>query len=151
MMRQSTDSFDDIMYNIDDSATTKLELLKQTLCKREDFNIFEVYKMYFDKESKGYITCDDFNNAMHTLGVKKTMYFDDEIKYSGFCNLLLPKSKNYADLAINRIPMRSNYSNSESQNPMLKGNTHELLVETLKEVFCEIIETQNLKSMKESK
>mmetsp|Transcript_12175 Transcript_12175/g.10795 ORF Transcript_12175/g.10795 Transcript_12175/m.10795 type:complete len:221 (+) Transcript_12175:945-1607(+) len=47
----------------------QMEHLKQQLCKREDFNIFEVYKMYFDTGFKGHINQQDFDQAMKILKV----------------------------------------------------------------------------------
>lgn len=47
----------------------KIELHKITLAKREDFNLFEVYRMYFDRDSKGYVTEDDFKYAFTEFDV----------------------------------------------------------------------------------
>lgn len=56
------------MQNDDD-----LEEVKQRLCEREDYNLFEVFRMYFDKESKGYINQKDFDKAFEELGVDGTL------------------------------------------------------------------------------
>lgn len=57
-----------------------IEREKLKLCKREDFNIFEVYKMYFDRDSKGYICIDDIKFALKQFGVNdeliRTKYID---------------------------------------------------------------------------
>lgn len=62
----------------------KMEHLKQNMCKREDFNIFEVYRMYFDTESKGEITQQNFDTAMKNFGISKTVDLKNNLKYSNF-------------------------------------------------------------------
>ncbi|CAI2360990.1 unnamed protein product [Moneuplotes crassus] len=132
----------------------KLEHLKQELCHREDFNIFEVYKMYFDTQSKGAISQEDFNTALRKLGCTKKIELDAEIRYSEFCSILLPMSKSHADLAINRTPIYTNYSNQNNDlslrspldtssvssiSDLFTGNTHKTLQDSLSAVFSQYI------------
>jgi len=122
----------------------KMEYLKQELCHREDFNIFEVYKMYFDKDSKGFITQADFDKAMEDFGVTKSYTLESHLKYSTFCGMLLPLSKEHADLAINRMPIYTKYENQNNDEDLrtydkLVGNTYKKLKDMLKTVFEQII------------
>ena len=133
-----------------------MEHLKQGICQREDFNIFEVYKMYFDTESKGYITQEDFDNAMKKFKISKTMEINENLKYSDFCSLLLPLSKQHADLAINRMPVYTNYNNQNNETKLredskLVGHTHKKLQDLLKEVFSYIIIWEREKEEKENR
>lgn len=52
------------------SIPQKLEFAKQKLWLREDYNIFEIYKTYFDIDSNGHITPENFDHAMQTFGVE---------------------------------------------------------------------------------
>ena len=75
--------------------------------------------MYFDRDSKGYICIDDIKFALKQFGVNdeliRTKYIDlifnryvntthtkdkDSMKYSDYWNMILPKDKEYANLAI---------------------------------------------------
>ena len=136
-----------------------IERAKLKLCKREDFNIFEIYKMYFDRDSKGYINVDDIKYALQQFGVEdemiRTKYIElifnryvntvhtkdrYSMKYSDYWNMILPKDKEFADLAINRMPVYTSYCDQNNDldkrnHKELKGYTHQLLINMMKEMF----------------
>lgn len=116
----------------DTKISPKLEEAKQKLCEREDYNIFEIYKMYFDTECKGIITQDTFESAMQQLGVTKVIELEKPLQYSDFCDMMLPKAKCYANLAVNRTPVYTNYfgQHNNTDNRAYKqliGYTHQQL------------------------
>ena len=101
---------------------------KIKLCKREDFNIFEVYKMHFESDSKGYINIDDIKYTLQQFGVEdemiRTKYIKlifniwvntahrkdrYSIKYSDYRNMILSKDNEFVDLAINRMSVYISY------------------------------------------
>jgi Ca2+-binding EF-hand superfamily protein len=78
-----------------------LELQRKKLAKREDYNVFEIYRMYFDTDAKGYLTQQDFKEGVKKLGIyvkfdpdTLPVFKNGEVRYSQFCELMLPKSDN---------------------------------------------------------
>jgi hypothetical protein len=55
----------------------EIEILKKQIATREDFNIFETFKLFFDSKERGTIDSDDLSSAFSAL----------EIDYGSILNL----------------------------------------------------------------
>lgn len=115
--------------------------------------------MFFDRGSKGYISTNDIKYALLEFGVEEDLvrskyieliceqYVDTTcnpdkytMKYSDYCSMMLPKDKTYANLAINRMPVYSDYYNQHNNQEKrshkeLTGHTYKLLLDMIKEMF----------------
>ena len=115
--------------------------------------------MYFDRDSKGFIEIDDFKYAFTEFGmwhefirtdavqllfnkyVNKNVLREGEVmKYSEYWAMMLPEDWLHRDIAINRMPVYTNYisqNNDESlrKNKELKGYCHRKLKDMLRCMF----------------
>lgn len=115
--------------------------------------------MYFDRDAKGYISIDDIKYALLEFGVDeemvRTKYIElllnryvnskhtltkDSMKYSDYLNMMLPKNREFSDLAINRMPVYSDYfsqhNDAEHRNHKeLSGYAHQKLRDMVRSMF----------------
>jgi len=88
------------------------------IAKREDFNIFEIFKLCFDLKGNGFIDKDCLERAFDDLEVNYVSsssidlviwrFSSNEhngLTYSEFSSMMLSSDKRYYDLVINRMPI----------------------------------------------
>ena len=84
---------------------------------REDFNIFEIFKLCFDLKDNGFIDLDCLERAFDDLDINYigseniimiARWFSESGKgltYSEFQGMILSADKKYAAMVINRMPI----------------------------------------------
>jgi len=90
-----------------------LEGIKQILSLKTDFNLEDAWKL-FDVENKGTVNLREIEEGFNICNVfprREEMQLllleydenkDGKLDFKEFCNMILPKDKNYASLVLNR-------------------------------------------------
>ncbi len=98
----------------------KIEGYKVDLALQPDFNLIDAFRA-FDAEAKCYATLTDFRMGLRELGIAEPMEdvemlfsrydrdHDGRLRYSDFCEMMLPKDINYASLVSRRTPSGMRY------------------------------------------
>jgi Ca2+-binding EF-hand superfamily protein len=99
-----------------------LESLKNEISLKVDFNLLDAFR-FFDISGKGYITRGELEDGLKEFGVFPTsteLYlimrkFDSDndslLKYTDFCEMVTPKSPEYADILTKRVPTYADQEN----------------------------------------
>jgi len=92
-----------------------LELCKQDLALRADFNILDAFRI-FDVQGKGCLSISELESGIQELGIVLNLSdlhlcirqfdkrSDGKIRYSDFCDTVTPKQAEYCNLLNNRTP-----------------------------------------------
>jgi len=99
-----------------------LENYKNEISLKSDFNLLDAFR-FFDLKGKGYITRGEVEDGMKEFGVYPTsseLYLimrkydtdnDSLLKYTDFCEMVTPKSPEYASILTKRIPTYADTDN----------------------------------------
>ena len=100
-------------YQID--LDIQLDSIKKNLASKDDFNLVDAFK-FFDSENKGWVNSLEFFNGLKNIGLKintsDVMYFikkydrneSGRLKYSDFCDALIPLETSSAKILCKRQP-----------------------------------------------
>jgi Ca2+-binding EF-hand superfamily protein len=112
------------------SLDKDIESVKQMLSLKTDFNLEDCYRV-FDVTGKGHINLRELEEAYNIYGLypqkeelelvlsKYDKDNDGKLSFSEFCDMVVPRDKNYASLVINRKPynLNTNFPRGEPFTP----------------------------------
>ena len=138
---QLTEDFNELIMLIGQSED-EIEWMKiETLACREDFNIFEIFKLFFNSKDTGSVDIESLWVAFDQLGaqveelepiLKRYAKDGNELSYGEYCWMMLPESKEHSELVTNRIMVNHAKLTSIEE---LGGNMYENLKQSLVQLF----------------
>jgi len=130
-----------------------MESLKNDLSLKSDFNLVNAFKI-FDIRGKGYVSKYELEDGLKEFGVYPTsaeLYLimrkydkdsDSLIKYTEFCDMIIPAAKEYANIMTGRIPT---YADIDSLDLIFRWDTKKAFGNVLNSVIQHEVNSEALR------
>jgi len=127
--------------------------LKHDLALKGDFNLLDAFR-FFDVRAKGFITRGELEDGLQEFGVYPTsaeLYLimrkydtdnDSLIKYTEFCDMITPKSAEYASIMSKRVPT---YADIDSLDLVFRWDTKKTFGKVLNSIIQHEVNSEALR------